>query len=165
MKVLVTGGTGFLGRRTVERLAKEHEVRLLVRSSSSRERFPPNVEFAVGDVTDAASLAPAVQGCEAVVHAAALVKILAPREEFDRVNVGGLENVLAAAKAGGVSRMVYVSSFIALGPTEWRAASVECSTRAPASRRIRRVVGSTTTSAPRPCPTAARAAPSSRAPR
>jgi nucleoside-diphosphate-sugar epimerase len=118
MKVLVTGGTGFLGRRTVERLAKEHEVRLLVRSSSSRERFPPNVEFAVGDVTDAASLAPAVQGCEAVVHAAALVKILAPREEFDRVNVGGLENVLAAAKAGGVNRVVYVSSFIALGPTE-----------------------------------------------
>lgn len=118
MKVLVTGGTGFLGRRTVERLAKEHEVRLLVRSSSSRERFPPNVEFAVGDVTDRASLERAFAGCDAVVHAAALVKILAPREEFDRINIGGLENVLAAAQTAGVGRLVYVSSFIALGPTE-----------------------------------------------
>ena len=118
MKVLVTGGTGFLGRRTVERLAKEHSIRLLVRASSSRERFPPNVEFAVGDVTDLPSLHHAVEGCEAVVHAAALVKILAPREEFDRINIGGLENVLTAAKAAAVKRMVYVSSFIALGPTE-----------------------------------------------
>jgi farnesol dehydrogenase len=118
MKVLVTGGTGFLGRRTVERLAKNHAVRLLVRGGSSRERFPEGVEFALGDVTDRDSLERAAQGCDALLHAAALVKILAPREEFDRINLGGLENVLAAAKAARVSRVTYVSSFIALGPTE-----------------------------------------------
>jgi NAD+-dependent farnesol dehydrogenase len=119
MKVLVTGGTGFLGRRIVSELAPRHDLRLLVRRGSSRERFPAGVEFAEGDVVDRESLKQAVAGCDAVVHAAALVKILAPREQFDRINVGGLENVLAAAEsAGTVGRMVYVSSFMALGPSE-----------------------------------------------
>lgn len=121
MKILVTGGTGFLGRRIVSELAGRHSVRLLVRRGSSRERFPEGVEFAEGDVTDRASLIRAIAGCEAVVHAAALVKILAPREQFDRINVGGLSNVLAAAEseaAGHVERVLYVSSFIALGPTD-----------------------------------------------
>ena len=118
MKVLVTGGTGFLGRRTVDRLSREHTVRLLVRPSASRERFPDNVEFAEGDVTEPNGLRRAAQGCDAIVHAAALVKILAPDTEFDRINVGGLENVLAVAKDAGVAKVVYVSSFIALGPTE-----------------------------------------------
>lgn len=118
MKVLVTGGTGFLGRRIVSELAPRHAVRLLVRRGSSRERFPEGVEFAEGDVTDRASLDRAVAGCDAVLHAAALVKILAPREEFDRINVGGLENVLAAVEQAGIARVLYVSSFIALGPTE-----------------------------------------------
>jgi farnesol dehydrogenase len=121
MKILITGGTGFLGRRIVSELAPRHALRLLVRRGSSRERFPEGVEFAEGDVTDRTSLVKALAGCDAVVHAAALVKILAPREQFDRINVGGLENVLAAAEsaaAGSVERMIYVSSFMALGPTE-----------------------------------------------
>lgn len=121
MKILVTGGTGFLGRRVVAALAGRHAVRLLVRSGSSRERFPAGVEFAAGDVTDLPSLERAAEGCEALLHAAALVKILAPAAEFDRINVGGLDNVLAAAAAAGrrgVSKVVYVSSFMALGPTE-----------------------------------------------
>lgn len=118
MKILVTGGTGFLGRRLVAALAPRHAVRLLVRASSSRERFPEGVEFATGDVTDRASLEAAAAGCQAILHAAALVKILAPKAEFDRINVGGLDNVLAAATTAGVERLLYVSSFIALGPTE-----------------------------------------------
>ncbi|HEX4959998.1 MAG TPA: NAD-dependent epimerase/dehydratase family protein [Thermoanaerobaculia bacterium] len=119
MNVLVTGGTGFLGRHIVSELAPRHSLRLLVRRGSSRERFPAGVDFAEGDVTDRDSLKRAVAGCDAVIHAAALVKILAPREQFDRINVGGLENVLAAAEgAGTVKRMVYVSSFMALGPSE-----------------------------------------------
>lgn len=118
MKILVTGGTGFLGRRTVEQLVTDHDVRLLVRPTSSRDRFPASLEFAEGDVTDAASLVRASEGCDAVLHAAALVKILAPGPDFDRINVGGLDNVLAAAEANGIERLVYVSSFMALGPTE-----------------------------------------------
>ncbi|MFL6294098.1 MAG: NAD-dependent epimerase/dehydratase family protein, partial [Thermoanaerobaculia bacterium] len=119
MKILVTGGTGFLGRRIVSELAPRHALRLLVRRGSSRERFPAGVELAEGDVTDRLSLSRTVAGCDGVIHAAALVKILAPREHFDRVNVGGLKNVLAAAEASGsVERLLYVSSFMALGPTE-----------------------------------------------
>jgi farnesol dehydrogenase len=119
VKVLLTGGTGFLGRRIAAELAPRHELRLLVRPGSSRERFPAGVEFAAGDVTDRASLERALDGCDAVVHAAALVKILAPPEQFDRINVGGLANVLAAAEENGnVERVVHVSSFMALGPTE-----------------------------------------------
>ena len=118
MKLLVTGATGFLGRRTVAALAPRHELRLLVRPAASRDRFPAGVAFVPGDVTDRASLAAAAAGCDAILHAAALVKIDAPAAEFDRVNVGGLDNVLAVAAEARVARILYVSSFIALGPTE-----------------------------------------------
>jgi nucleoside-diphosphate-sugar epimerase len=135
MKTLITGATGFLGRRLVAELAPRHELRVLARPAGARRagrsgraamagaplgggRFPAGVEVVAGDVTDAASLRRAAEGCEAVVHAAALVKILAPAAEFDRVNVGGFENVLAAAAAAGVAKVVYVSSFMALGPSE-----------------------------------------------
>ena len=119
MKVLVTGGTGFVGRAVVRRLSDAgHATTLLVRPGSSRQRFPSGVGFAPGDVTDRGSLEHAARGHDAVVHAAALVKILAPERDFDRINVGGLENVLAAAAESGVGRTLYVSSFIALGPTE-----------------------------------------------
>ncbi len=118
MRILVTGGTGFLGRRVVAELAPRHAVRLLVRPSASRARFPEGVEFAAGDVTEVDSLARAAAGCDAILHAAALVKILAPAAEFDRINVGSIHCVLAAAQMAGVERIVYVSSFIALGPSE-----------------------------------------------
>jgi farnesol dehydrogenase len=121
MKVLVTGGTGFLGRRVVADLLAHPEVeqvRLLVRGGASRDRFPKTVEFAPGDVTDRLSLVRACQGCDAILHAAALVKILAPTRDFDRINVEGIKNSLHAAESAGLSRFLYVSSFMALGPTE-----------------------------------------------
>src|SRR4029079_19510061 len=118
MKVLVTGGNGFLGRAIVARLAKDHSLTLLVRPTASRDGFPGGVAFASGDVTDRMSVVAAAQGHDAIVHAAALVKLVAKAAEFDRVNVAGFENVLWAAAEAGVSRLVYVSSFIALGPTE-----------------------------------------------
>jgi farnesol dehydrogenase len=134
MNILLTGGTGFLGRRLAGELAGpagKYRLRLLVRPTASRERFPAGVEFAPGDVTDPASLEAAVAGCDAVIHAAALVKILAPREQFERVNVQGFENVLRAA---GKRRLIYVSSFMALGPTE-NGAQGELDESAPAADR------------------------------
>jgi dihydroflavonol-4-reductase len=120
MKTLITGATGFLGRRLVAELAPRHDLRVLVRPLAGRgsAAFPPGVEVFAGDVGDAASLRRAVLGCDAVVHGAALVKILAPAAAFDRVNVGGFDNVLDAATAAGVGKVVYVSSFMALGPSE-----------------------------------------------
>jgi farnesol dehydrogenase len=121
VRVLLTGGTGFLGRRLAQRLcdsAAGVDLALLVRGSSQRDGFPDGVELVEGDVTDGASLARAFADRDAVIHAAALVKILAPAASFDRVNVEGLSRVLEAAEAAGVGRLVYVSSFMALGPTE-----------------------------------------------
>jgi farnesol dehydrogenase len=118
MKVLLTGGTGFLGRAVARHLARHaHALRAFARATSRTEGLPPGTEVATGDVTDEASLREAVRGCDAVVHMAALVKVWVPEPaRFDAVNVGGLRNALAAARAEG-SRLVYTSSFIALGPS------------------------------------------------
>ena len=117
MKVLLTGGTGFLGKNVARALhGRGHDLRVLARVDSNLAGLPPH-EVARGDVRDAAALRRAAEGCQAVVHMAALVKMWVPdREEFDRVNVEGLRHVLAAAEAAG-ARLVYTSSFMAIGPT------------------------------------------------
>jgi farnesol dehydrogenase len=117
MKVLLTGGTGFLGKNVARHLAKAgHDLRLLARQASDLEGLP-RAEIVRGDVTDADSLRRATDGCNAVCHMAAVVKMwLADRAPFDAVNVGGFRNVLAAARDAG-ARLVYTSSFIAIGPT------------------------------------------------
>ena len=117
MKVLLTGGTGFLGKNVARYLANAgHDLRLLARKGSDLDGLP-KAEIVRGDVTDAASLRSAALGCAAVCHMAAVVKMWLPdRRPFDAVNVGGLRNVLAAARETG-ARVVYTSSFIAVGPT------------------------------------------------
>ncbi|HET7294748.1 MAG TPA: NAD-dependent epimerase/dehydratase family protein [Vicinamibacteria bacterium] len=117
MRVLLTGGTGFLGKNVARRLARDgHALRILARAHSNLDGLPQGVELARGDVTDAASLMRAAQGCDAVLHMAALVKSWVPeRERYDAINVGGFRNTLAASKGAG-ARLVYTSSFIAIGP-------------------------------------------------
>lgn len=102
-----------------ERLAAAgHVVRGLVRHADRWPQPPAGSEIAVGDVTDAASVRRAAEGCAAILHAAALVKMWVPdQREFARVNVQGLTHVLQAAREVR-ARMIYVSSFIALGPTD-----------------------------------------------
>lgn len=117
MKVLLTGGTGFLGKNVARALsARGHEVRLLARAGSNLAGLPAG-DIVRGDVCDAASLRGAAEGCQAILHMAALVKMWVPeREVFDRVNVEGLRAALAAAEGVG-ARLVYTSSFMAIGPT------------------------------------------------
>ncbi len=121
MKVLLTGATGFLGRSVARRLAaRGHALRVLARAKSRIDGLPEGTEAAIGDVTDAGSFARAAEGCAAVLHMAALVKIWVPDpERFEATNIGGLTNALAAARAAG-ARLVYTSSFIALGPSGTR---------------------------------------------
>jgi NAD+-dependent farnesol dehydrogenase len=118
VKVLLTGATGFLGKAVARRLAAAgHELRLLVRERSVVAGLPDAAERVTGDVTDHDGLRRAAQGCQAVLHMAALVKVWVPeRARFDAVNVGGALNALSAAREAG-ARLVYTSSFIALGPT------------------------------------------------
>jgi len=119
MKVLVTGASGFLGSHIAEQLAgQSHSVRLLLRKTSGRRflaGFP--YEEAPGDITDAATLPAAVEGVDAVVHAAGLVK--ARNEgEFQAVNGEGTANLMRAAEqSGAVQRLIYVSSLAAHGPS------------------------------------------------
>jgi len=116
---LVTGATGFLGSRTAAALcAKGEQVRVLVRRTSNRRRLDAlPVEYAEGDVTDRASIEKALDGVEVVYHSAALYELGTGDPEYmERVNVGGTENVLAAAHERDILA-VHVSSIVALGPT------------------------------------------------
>ncbi|MFQ5700589.1 MAG: NAD-dependent epimerase/dehydratase family protein [Acidobacteriota bacterium] len=124
MRVFLTGGTGFLGKRIAERLVRAgHQVRALVRPGRGDRRMPKGVEPVTGDVVDRDSLARGAEGAEVIFHIAALVKMWAPdRRRFDDVNIGGLRNILEVARRTGVRRLLYTSSFIALGPTDGRVA-------------------------------------------
>ncbi len=121
MKVLVTGGSGFLGSWVAERLsARGDTVRALVRKSSNRSHLETlkNVEFAVGAVEDAQSVRHAADGVDAIIHSAGILKARSPAE-FHKVNVEGTRNVVEAAKACGtrLRRLVLVSSMEATGPS------------------------------------------------
>jgi dihydroflavonol-4-reductase len=116
MRVLVTGGTGFLGAAIVHALLEQaHTVILFGRTVSGATA--PGVAAVSGDVRDAPAFCAAAQGCDALVHAAGLVSIWQARPGlFDEVNVGGLENAVAAAREARLRRIVYTSSFLALPP-------------------------------------------------
>lgn len=121
MKVLVTGGNGFIGSVVVRTLAAEgHAVRCLLRPTSSVERLAGlSYERATGDVRDAASVAAALDGCDAVIHLASLSawdQIDSPL--MDAVVEGGTKNVLAAAKARPGTRVVFVSSILAVNGSD-----------------------------------------------
>lgn len=117
MKVLVTGGTGYLGRAVVRALsAAGHDLTIFGRTAS-QSGLPGRLLD--GDVRDASAVAQAAAGCDAIAHAAALVSIWRRRrQDFDDVNVGGLRNVLEAARRADVHRILYTSSFLALPPRD-----------------------------------------------
>ncbi len=121
LKILVTGGSGFLGSHVCEQLARAgHELVALVRHSSNRAFLStlPNVRFVYGSVEDSRAVLAAVDGVDAIVHAAGLVKAQGP-EDFERVNVQGTQNMLEAARAHAsrLKRFVFISSLAAIGPS------------------------------------------------
>jgi NAD+-dependent farnesol dehydrogenase len=117
MKVLVTGGTGYLGRAVVRALvSRGHQVVVFARSAS-RSGLPG--ALVDGDVRDRDAFDRAASGCDALCHSAALVSIWRRRSaDFDDVNVGGLQNAIAIATARKITRLLYTSSFVALAPRD-----------------------------------------------
>ena len=115
MRVLVTGGTGFVGPKVVASVREAgHDVRCLVRNPKpGAEVAALGCELVEGDMTDASSLRRGVEGQEAVVH---LVAIRQGRpDQFERIMTQGTRDLVAAAKEAGVRRFVLMS---ALGTTE-----------------------------------------------
>jgi dihydroflavonol-4-reductase len=121
--VLVTGGTGYVGSHSIAALTRAgHRVRVLARSP---EKVPAAlgplgvgaVEAAVGDVTEPAAVERALEGCDAVLHAASVFSMDARRaDEMNSVNVRGTDIVLGTAHRLGLDPIVYVSSEVALLP-------------------------------------------------
>jgi dihydroflavonol-4-reductase len=117
MRVLVTGGTGFVGCHTVAALVGHgHQVRLLVRDPA---RIAPalgplgiaEVDAVVGDVTNPATVQQAMAGCQAVVHAASVYSLDPRRADvMAQTNPVGTDIVLGAAQRQGLDPIIYVSS-------------------------------------------------------
>jgi len=119
MKVFIIGGNGFIGSNVVRTLVREgHSVRCLLRATSNCDRLSGvTYERHQGDITDAASVAEGLSGCDAVIHLAspsAWSAINSPA--LDKVVIQGTKNVLEAAKASGNPdmRVVFCSSILAV---------------------------------------------------
>lgn len=109
--ILITGANGFIGGRLAERLTEEEgaHVNAFVRNSQTL-RVSKTLRVFKGDITDPVAVKRAMDGCDAVVHCAALQGGRAKLDEFRRVNVGGTLNLLRAARDAKVSRFIHVST-------------------------------------------------------
>jgi UDP-glucose 4-epimerase len=118
VRVMVTGGSGFIGSHVVERLAAQgHEPRVY-------DLVPPRypcawpVELVIGDICDVASFRRALHGCDAIVHLAAVADVndaAADPSHADLVNARGTALVLQAAREAGVARVIYASTIWVYG--------------------------------------------------
>lgn len=110
MKILVTGGGGFVGGYIVERLlARGYAVRSIGRSPQP-ELVAKGVEVVCGDLTDATAVSAACEGVDTVFHVAARAGVWGSWESFYRPNVIGTRNVLSACRKWQVKRLVYTST-------------------------------------------------------
>lgn len=130
---LVTGATGAVGPALVERLRQAgHQVRVYSRHAT-RHQWPPDVRAYDGDILDPDRLRSASEDVDAIFHLASLLHVLeAPRSlapEYARINIAGTQNVVRAAGACRVSRIVLFSTIAVYGGTSGQ----EVDERAPAS--------------------------------
>jgi dihydroflavonol-4-reductase len=118
MKAFITGATGFIGAHLALALIRDgHQVRALVRPRSDRRNIAgAPIELVEGDLDDRSRLVEQIAGCDAIFHVAAHYSLwVKDRDSIYRANLGGTENLLAAARAAGVKRFVHTSSVAAIG--------------------------------------------------
>lgn len=122
-RILVTGGTGFLGSYILQELIEHgYAVRAMRRSTKALPWIPASIqsqiEWVDGDILDVVSLEDAMQDVHAVIHSAALVSFRsAERKNMYQANVEGTANVVNLALECGIARLIYISSIAALGRT------------------------------------------------
>lgn len=122
MKVFVTGGTGFIGGEVVRQLrGRDDDVVCLVRNPEKGKSVAAlGCEIAAGDLGDSAAIRAGMEGCDAVIHAAAIYEVGIPvsqRQAMRDANVGGTERVLGAALEARIPKVVYVSTVGVFGDT------------------------------------------------
>jgi nucleoside-diphosphate-sugar epimerase len=112
----VTGGSGFIGGALIERLRAEGwDVRALARSEAAEQKVRERGAVPVpGDLENEPMLREAAAGADVAFHAAAKVEDWGDPEDYERMNVRGTENVIAACRAAGVRRLVHVGTEAAL---------------------------------------------------
>ncbi len=117
MKILVTGGSGFLGINLIRLLRAKgvEEIRVLdIAPFDYPEKDEPWLKFTLGDVRDVAAVERVTEGCDAVVHCAAALPLYS-EEDIYTTEVDGCRNVLAAARKFNLSRMIQISSTAVYG--------------------------------------------------
>jgi UDP-glucose 4-epimerase len=134
MRVLITGGSGFIGSHVVDKLIERgHSVRLYDLAPSPY-RTPEEVDFRAGDVTDLDTMVDAMTGCEAVIHLAAVADVnhvVADPTKAQEVNSEGTLAVLEAARRAAVKRVVYGSTIWAYSDCPERNVDEETRVEAP----------------------------------
>jgi len=117
VKILVTGATGFVGRKLIPRILEEgHEVVALVRSTSNVEGLSKDIEIREADLLDISSLEPIVQDIDVVIHLAAYFDFYPSSVDLlYKVNVEGTKNLMSACVGTKVERFIYCSSTEVIG--------------------------------------------------
>lgn len=110
MRVLVTGGGGFLGTSICKQLALAGHNVIAFQRNRAEHLVAHGVASIAGDIRDSGAVKSAVSGCDAVIHLAALAAIWGDSKAIEAINVGGTTNVLDACRATGVGNVVYTSS-------------------------------------------------------
>jgi dihydroflavonol-4-reductase len=116
MKIFITGATGFIGRHTLELLAKtNHELVLLIRNASKTSFLSKlsnqNVTLIKGDLTDEQSLLNGMKGCDAVINIAAHYTFWEPDKKiYSEINIKGTKNVMECSLKSGMKKVVHIST-------------------------------------------------------
>lgn len=119
MKILVTGANGLLGHHVVMELLKmQHSVSIIVRKTSNIYFDLNMVNVTIGNFFDYNNLMEAAQGCEAIIHIAALTSThLLHYSDYKKINVGGSKNIINVANKLNINKIIYVSTTNTIGYT------------------------------------------------